>query len=374
MNDAIRALFPVTEKYVYLNHAAVSPLSTRVRDAMNQLIDDVTLNGSVNYAGWLAAYEQARASAARLVNARPSEIAFMRNTSDAISAVANGLAWRTGDNIVTNDVEFPANVYPWMRIAERHGVTIKKVAERDGRIDADELLALVDERTRVVTMSWVQFASGFRADIQRIGRFCRERGVLFFIDVIQGLGGLQLDVERDHVDAFAADAHKYLLGPEGIAVMYISERVLGQIEPTVVGWTSVQHWEDYLDYRLDYRDGARRFECGTLNTAGVYGIGAAIDLFLEVGPAAVEAHLLGLNEYLAEQLSGKGYHVVSSRRPGETSGIVCCTHPRYAPSQLYHHLLERHIITAPRIGRLRLSPHFYNTRDDIDALIAALPE
>jgi cysteine desulfurase / selenocysteine lyase len=374
MNDAIRSLFPVTEKYVYLNHAAVSPLSTRVREAMSRLVDDVMLNGSANYAEWLDAYERARASAAQLVNARPSEIAFMRNTSEAISAVANGLAWRAGDNIVTNNVEFPANVYPWMRIAEKHNVTIKKALEHDGRIDIEELLALVDQRTRVVTLSWVQFASGFRSNIQHIGRFCRERGVLFFVDAIQGLGGLQLDVERDSVDAFAADAHKYLLGPEGIAVMYISERVLEQIEPTVVGWTSVKHWEDYLDYRLDYQEGARRFECGTLNTVGVYGIGAALDLFLEVGPETIEAHLLGLSDYLAERLGDKGYTVVSSRRAGETSGIVCCTHPRHTPSQLYHHLRERNILTAPRIGRLRISAHFYNTRDDADALIAVLPE
>ena len=374
MNNAIRSLFPVTETYVYLNHAAVSPLSTRVRDAMNHLVNDVTLNGSVNYYDWLDTYERARASAARLVNARPHEIAFMRNTSEALSTVANGLAWRAGDNIVTNNVEFPANVYPWMRVAEKHNVTIKRAVERDGRIDPDELLALVDERTRVVAISWVQFSSGFRSDLQRIGRFCRERGVLFVVDAIQGLGGLQMDVERDAVDAFAADAHKYLLGPEGIAVMYISERVLDQIEPTVVGWTSVKHWEDYLDYQLDYRDGALRFECGTLNTAGVYGVGAALDLFLEVGPDTLERYLLGLSDDLAEQLRAKGYGVVGPRRAGETSGIVCCTHPRHTPASLYHSLLKQKIVTAPRVGRLRVSAHFYNTREEMDALVAALPD
>lgn len=374
MNDAIRSLFPVTEKYVYLNHAAVSPLSTRVRDAMNQLTDDVLLNGSANYQDWVDTYERARASAARLINARPHEIAFMRNTSDAISTVANGIAWRAGDNIVTTSVEFPANVYPWMRVAEHHNVTIKKAEERNGRIDADELLALVDQRTRVVTLSWVQYASGFRSDIRRIGNFCRARGVLFFVDAIQGLGGLQMDVERDAVDACAADAHKYLLGPEGITVMYISERVLEQIEPTVVGWMSVKQEEHSFDYRLDYREGALRFECGTLNTVGIYGLGAAIDLLLEVGVAAIEAEVLGLSDYLAGRLNEKGYAVVGSRRAGETSGIVCCTHPRHTASKLYHYLNERRIITAPRVGRLRMAAHFYNTRDDIDALIAALPE
>src|SRR5689334_6515749 len=158
MNNAIRSLFPVTERYVYLNHAAVSPLSTRVRDAMNHLVNDVTMNGSFNYDDWLKTYERARSAAARIVNARPHEIAFMRNTSEAISTVANGLPWRAGDNIVTNNVEFPANVYPWMRVAEKHKVTIKKAVEREGRIDPDELLALIDERTRVVAISWVQFA------------------------------------------------------------------------------------------------------------------------------------------------------------------------------------------------------------------------
>ncbi|MFP5264885.1 MAG: aminotransferase class V-fold PLP-dependent enzyme [Blastocatellia bacterium] len=374
MNEAIRSLFPVTENYVYLNHAAVSPISSRVRDRMGALNDDVMRNGSMNYAGWLRTYEAVRESAARLVNARAHEIAFMRNTSDAISAVANGIDWREGDTVVGCNVEFPSNVYPWMRLAEERGLRLKQAPEREGRVDADELLSLVDGRTRVVTISWVQFASGFRSDLTRIGRFCRERGIIFMVDVIQGLGGLELDVGRDYVDAFAADAHKYLLGPEGIALLYVSDRVIDRVRPTVVGWTSVKNYERHLDYNLDYREGALRFECGTLNTAGVYGLGAAIDLFLEVGPRKIEEYLLSLSDYLAERLKAKGYKVVGPRRPGETSGIVTCTHELHSPGTLYHLLLSKKIITAPRAGRLRISPHFYNTREEIDEMIAALPE
>src|SRR5215216_4054378 len=374
MNETIRSLFPVTEKFIYFNHAAVSPLSTRVRDRMAALVGDVTENGSVNYAAWLSAYEETRASAARLVNARAHEIAFMRNTSDAISAVANGINWREGDTVVGCNVEFPSNVYPWMRLAEERGIRLKQAPERDGRIDVDELLSFVDDRTRVVAISWVQFASGFRADLARIGRFCRERNIIFVVDAIQGLGGLKLDVVRDSVDAFAADAHKYLLGPEGIALLYVSDRVIRSIKPTTVGWTSVKNYEQHLDYKLDYREGALRFECGTLNTAGVYGLGAAIDLFLEVGPERVEEYLLSLSDYLAERLNAKGYKVVSSRRKGETSGIVTCTHDRHSPGSLYHSLLSKNIITAPRAKRLRISPHFYNTREEVDRLIDALPE
>lgn len=373
MNQEIRSLFPVTDRYIYLNHSAVCPLSTRVRDAMKGLIDDVTGNGSVNYSDWLRAYEHTRASAARLVNARPREIAFMRNTSDAISAVANGIDWREGDNVVTCNVEFPANIYPWMRLRTERGIKMKMAAERDGRIDAEELLSLVDDRTRVVAISWVQFASGFRSDLARIGRFCRDRGVIFCVDAIQGLGGLHLDVERDLVDAFAADAHKYLLGPEGVALFYVSDRVIDRIKPTVVGWTSVKDYERYLDYDLDYRDGALRFECGTLNTVGVYGLGAAIDLFLETGPKKIEEYLLGLSDYLAGRLESKGYEITGSRHPGETSAVVTCKHEKHSPGNLYRLLLAKNIITAPRVKRLRISPHFYNMREEVDALIDALP-
>ncbi len=374
MNKEIRSLFPVTEKFIYFNHAAVSPLSTRVRDAMMWLVDDVTQNGSVHYFDWCDTYEKVRGSAARLVNAKAHEIAFMQNTSAALSAVANGIDWREGDNIITTNVDFPANIYPWMRLAEERGIEVKMAQEREGRIDAEEIISLVDERTRAVSLSWVQFSSGFRTDIAMIGKFCRERDVIFMIDAIQGLGGLQLDVVRDCVDAFAADAHKYLLGPEGVALLYVSDRMIDRIKPTVVGWMSVKDYDNHLNYDLSYREGALRFECGTLNTAGVYGLGAAIDLFLEVGVEKIEEHILRVSDYLAEKLTAKGYDVFGSRKTGETSAIVTCTHREYTPKQLYKLLHAKNIMTAPRVGRLRISPHFYNTRTEIDTLIAALPD
>src|SRR5262245_45444214 len=335
MNQSIRSLFPVVEKYVYMNHAAVSPLSTRVRYAMTALVDDVTFNGTGNYDEWYRTYERVRESAARLVTARAHEIAFMRNTSEALCTIANGIDWREGDNVVTCNVEFPSNMFPWMRLCDECGITIKSAKERDGRVEVDELLSLVDDRTRVVTISWVQFGSGYRSDLAQIGKFCRARDIIFVVDAIQGLGGLKLDVEADYVDAFAADGHKYLIGPEGAALLYISDRVLDRIAPTVVGWTSVKNYEEFshgsASYGLNYRDGALRFEYGTLNTAGVYGLGAAIDLLLEVGPEKIERYLLGLTDYLAERLMSEGCKVVGSRRPGETSGIVTCTHERHSP-------------------------------------------
>jgi cysteine desulfurase / selenocysteine lyase len=373
MNKEIRSLFPVTEKFIYFNHAAVAPLSIRVRDAMTWLVDDATQNGSVHFFDWCDTYEKVRHSAARLVNAQAHEIAFMQNTSTALSAVANGIDWRKGDNMVTTNIDFPANIYPWMRLVEERGIEMKMAQERDGRIDASEIISLIDERTRIVSLSWVQFSSGFRADIAAIGKFCRQRNVIFMIDAIQGLGGLHLDVIRDCVDAFAADAHKYLLGPEGVALLYVSDRIIDHIKPTVVGWTSVKDYENHLNYDLSYRAGALRFECGTLNTAGVYGLGAAIDLFLEVGTEKIEAHILGLSDYLAEGLTAKGYEVFGSRQKGETSAIVTCTHRKHTPKELYKLLHAKNIMTAPRVGRLRISPHFYNTQAEIDTLLDALP-
>lgn len=373
MNARIRSLFPVTKKYIYMNHAAVAPLSLPVHDSMTGLIDDVTANGAVGFRQWYATYEQARLAASRLVNARPREIAFMRNTSEALSAVANGIDWRSGDNVVTCEVEFPANVYPWMRLARDRGIELRFAPERSGRIDIGELLELTDSRTRVVTISWVQFASGFRADLARIGNYCRGRGIIFVVDAIQGLGALKLDVERDCVDAFAADAHKYLLGPEGIALLYVSDRVIESINPTVVGWTSVKEYENYLEYDLNYREGAGRFECGTLNTAGVYGLKAAIELFLEVGPAQIESYIMELTAGLVEKLKAKGYNVVSSRAAGEGSAIVTCTHDNHSAAALSKLLSASNIITAPRVNRLRISPHFYNTADEVEALVGTLP-
>jgi selenocysteine lyase/cysteine desulfurase len=372
MNEQIRQLFPVTKNYIYMNHAAVAPLSTRVMQAMHKQIEEVSAYGALKWFEWMQEVLRIRAQAARLINARPDEIAFARNTSDGLATIANGLDWRAGDNVVTCDCEFPANIYPWMRL-EAYGVELRMAHERHGRIETDELLSLVDERTRVVTVSFVQFGSGFRMDLAAIGKFCRERDILFVVDAIQGLGALSLDVKRDCIDALSADGHKFLLGPEGAAILFISERVLERIRPTMVGWLSVKNdFDNLLDYRLEYRDGAARFISGSLNVVGIHGLGASIDLLLEVGIDRIEKHLLALTDHLAEGLQARGYYLISSRRPGEASAIVCCTHDRSSAAELCQRLAERRIIVSHRLGRLRIAPHLYNTKEEMDALLETL--
>ncbi len=320
--------------------------------------------------------ETARGSAARLVHAEPHQIAFLRNTSDAISTIANGISWKHGDNLVSAAVEFPANVYPWSRVAAAYDVEMR-VADSDslGQVDEDEILARIDNRTRVVTLSWVQFASGQRLDLRRIGKFCRERSILFVVDAIQGLGALQLDVERDFVDVFAAGANKFLLSTKGVSLLYLSDRSLELVRPTVIGWTAVKGYADYVVHStIDFQEGAVRFEGGARNAVGICGLGAAIDLFLSAGPESIEQYVTSLSTYLSAALIERGYELVSSRSLRAISSIVVCRHPRYSPKELCSRLAKRDVITSARQQGLRISPHFYNTQADLDVLLAALPD
>jgi selenocysteine lyase/cysteine desulfurase len=373
MNPEIRKLFPVTQNHVYLNHAAVCPISLPVYERMQAHARDQLENGAVHFRNWLAAIKQARELAARLINAFDDEIAFAPNTSAGLAMIANGIDWRAGDNVVTADCEFPANVIPWMRIKREFGIDVKMAREHECRLRTDEILSLIDDRTRVVALSFVEFASGYRNDLATIGRYCRERDVLFVVDAIQGLGALKLDVEACSIDALSADAHKFLLGPEGVSLFYVSRRTMQRVKPTVVGWLSVNNPEDYLNYDQPYAPGAKRFESGALNAVGLAGLAAAIELFLQVGAEKIESYLIDLGDYLCQRLAERGYHVASSRTEGEKSAIICCRHEKYSPHELYHLLNDRRIITTPRLGRLRISPHFYNTREEIDQLIEALP-
>jgi selenocysteine lyase/cysteine desulfurase len=196
--------------------------------------------------------------------------------------------------------------------------------------------------------------------------------VLFVVDAIQGLGARALDVERDNVDVFSADAHKWLLGPEGIGLVYVSDRVVDRIEPKRVGWTSVRDWIKWSRYDLTYREGAGRFECGTLNILGIYALGASLELILGLGAEAIEARVLGLADYLVQGLTERGFAVVSSRERGEASSIVAATHPSLSSPAIVAKLRERDILVAHRSGRLRISPHFYTTEEELDRLFAVL--
>jgi selenocysteine lyase/cysteine desulfurase len=375
MKPELRALFPITERAIYLNHAAVSPPPLVTMQAVEAQLRDVVDNGSLNFRNWIAVKEQARALLGNLLGARPEQVAFMRNTSDGLSTVANGIVWRKGDNIVTFRYEFPSNIYPWLRIRETQGVEVRMCDERDGRIDLEELGNLIDSRTRVVAISHVQFASGFRTDLERLGRLTRRYDALLVVDVIQSVGVIPLDVEAELIDVAAGACHKWLLTPEGVGYLYLSDRARERIEPTLVGWISVSNPEDYSNFDQPWNRAALAWETGTGPTALIHGLKASLDLILETGVRPTSAYLEQLTDHLCERIRKSKYEVVSSRLHGEKSQIVCIRHRggELTPMGLYTHLKNRKIVTAPRGDRLRISPHLYNTLAEMDELIEALP-
>ena len=374
MNDTLRALFPVTERANYLNHAAVSPPPRPTIDAIQSQLADVFENGSVNFRSWLATKERSRVLLASMLGAQPEQVAFMRNTSDGLSTVANGLDWRAGDNLVTFRREFPSNIYPWLRARDAFGVEVRLCEERDGRIDLDELIGLIDNKTRIVAVSHVQFGSGFRADLERLGRAARAHDALLIVDVIQSLGVVPIDVQAELVDVAAAAGHKWLLTPEGVGLLYLSARARERIQPTLVGWVSVPNPDDHANFEQGRNRGALAWETGTAPISLIHGLEASLKLLNEVGVAKIQMHLEMLTDHLCERLQNTGYEVVSSRRVGEKSQIVCIRHLNgLSAMDLYAHLKQRNIITAPRADRLRISPHLYNTLEEIDGLVSALP-
>ena len=368
-----RSEFPVTETYIYMNHAGVAPLSRPVRDAMTGFLEDATVNGAVNAKLWENAAEACRDVAAQLINADVTEIAFMKNTTQGILIAANGIDWRAGDNVVTTAVEFPANVYPWWSLKERYGVQTRMVPERVGRIHIEDVAAAIDERTRVVTISHVEFASGFRNDIQVLGEICRERDIWFVVDAIQSLGAIEVDVKSCNVDILAADGHKWLLAPEGAAIFYCADEKQERLINTNVGWASVVNPRDFLNYDLTQKSDATRFEEGSYNSVGLYGLKAAIELLLDIGISTIEAHILELTEHLMAGLKAKGYRVVTPRADSERAGIVIFESNQHTPTEIYEMLHAENIITAERGSGVRVSPHFYNTTSEIERLLEVLP-
>lgn len=374
MNDSLRALFPVTERAIYLNHAAISPPPRPTIEAINSYLADVSQNGSANFRNWLAVKERTRQLLADMLGARPEQVAFVRNTSDGLSTVANGLDWKPGDNLVTFRNEFPSNIYPWLRARDAFGVEVRMCEERGGCIDLDELVGLIDGRTRLVAISHIQYASGFRADLERIGRAARSHDALLVVDVIQALGAVPIDVKSDLIDVAAGACHKWLLTPEGVGVLYLSDRARERIQPTLVGWISVPNPEDFNNFEQGWNRGTLSWETGTGPAALIHGLEESLKLLTQTGISKIQDHLEILTDHLCERLKESPYHVVSSRRAGEKSQIVCIRHEGGRSSlELFHQLMERNIVTAPRGDRLRISPHLYNTLEEVDGFVAALP-
>ena len=361
--------FPVRKSLVYFNHAAVGSLPRRVSAAITAHVENVRDRGAADWRRWYANIERARAKAAAFIGARASEVAFLPSTSWGLSAVAQAYPWREGDNVVGNDMEFPANVYPWM-VLGRRGVEFRAAKSREGRVTVDDIAARVDARTRIVAVSWVAFHNGWVYPIEEIGAFCREKGILFVVDGIQGVGALPIDLSRAPVDVFVADAHKWLLGAEACALFYVSENARERVPPVNVGWWSVKAEGTFLDYELDFHLGGRRYEAGSLPTAQIEGLGAAIDLLDEMAIETIRERILETVSALAEGLSSRGWKIASPQ-PLE-SGILAAVPPDGNAKRAAKTLEERGVIVAPREGAVRFSPHAYNDLAEVGRILEAV--
>jgi selenocysteine lyase/cysteine desulfurase len=309
-----------------------------------------------------------RHTAARLVGAAPEEIAFLKNTSEGISLIAEGFPWAEGDNVAILGNDYPANVYPWLHQRPK-GISVKLVQGIDGCISVEELASIVDERTRLVSVSFVHFSTGFRANLAEIGKFCRTRGIDLFVDAIQGLGVFPIDVKEMCIDYACANSQKWLLSPQGAAILFVDKRQIDKIRPTSVGWKSVVNPHEYsrVDFRL--KDDASKFECGSFIIPSIVALGGSLSLIEEVGLPAISYQVKIVTDYLVDRISAVGAEVASQREGEGWSGIVSFSLPGIDSDKIVERARKAGVVISARGGCVRVSPHFYNNHDDIDRLI-----
>ncbi len=361
-----RALFPVTAQKIYLNHAAISPLSTRVTDEVDAYLNERSFGVIDSFKAADEVRFRARQTIAGLIHADPKYIAFIQNTTEGFNHLVNGLSWQAGDEVILNDFEFPSNIYPFINL-ERMGVKMIFVPNRDGQILPEDIAAAITDKTRLVSISFVQFANGFRSDLETIGKICKEHDIIFSVDGIQGVGAIPIDVQKFQIDFLSNGGHKWLMGMMGAGFMYIAPHLFEKIRPAFTGWLAVENAWDFFDYRLDLLPDARRFEYATANFVGIVALAASAGLLAEAGTETIEQHLLSLGERLVQGLEALGMTFKGAKDKRRWSGIF--TFSGQKTEALFEHLMKKQIVCSLRNGMLRVAPHFYNTMEEIDTLI-----
>ncbi len=351
---------------IYFNHAAVAPWPRRTRDAVSVFANENSTSGTLRYPHWLEREGILRRRITDLICAPSADqIALVKNTSEGLSIVAYGLDWRAGDVVVTSDQEFPSNRIVWESLQSRYGVITQAVPLGDD--PEQSLMDACTAKTRLLTISSVQYGTGLRMDLARLGAFCRERGILFCVDAIQSVGALQMDVQAIHADFAVADGHKWMLGPEGVGFLYLREEHIDQLILRQFGWHMVRHRGDYTQQTWEPAGNATRFECGSPNMMGIHALEASLSLIEEVGMAEVERRVLANTDHLMRALTGlKGVELLTRTAPDRRSGIVTFHIPGRDTASVMQQLSQGGLFCAQRGGGIRLSPHFYNTEQQLD--------
>lgn len=371
----LAAEFPVLGETIYLNHAGCSPMPARTAAVVRECVD-LASSGRLADNPWYHAVLAAKPALAKLVNARGKhEIAFVPNTVSGLSLLAGGLDWQQGDRVVITDVEYPANRYPWTAL-KRLGVEVVEAKQGpDHRIDIDDVIGLINDRTRVVALSHVQFGSGFKIDLKPIADEVHAAGGLLCVDAIQSVGAMPVDVQALGIDFLAAGFHKWMLGAEGAGFVWCDEDLCQQLRPAIAGWLGRVNALDYTDYDERWLPDARRFETGTMCVLPLRAMRASVELMLEVGPELIWSRIDALCQHLRGRLSEKGYAIASPPGPDERSGIVAFDWPdrKDEHDRVVKELAQQQIVIANRMGHLRITPHFYNSIEQIDRVVDALP-
>lgn len=365
--------FPLDPGLIYLNHAAVSPWPRRTAAAVKRFAEENMRQGALGYPRWLETEARLREQCRVLLNAASADdIALLKNTSEALSVVAHGLPWQAGDNVVISDQEFPSNRIVWQSLQDQ-GVETRRADLTQGASPEQALAARMDDRTRLLAVSSVQYASGLRLDLDQLGVLCRERGVLLCIDAIQSLGAVPLDVQACGADFVMADGHKWLLGPEGCAIFYVRPQLRETLRLRQYGWHMVEDPMDFSRQDWQVAASARRFECGSPNMLGIHALSASLALLAELGMETVATRVLSNSIYLMEALRDlPDVEILTPQQPGRYVGIVSFRHKWVDPVQLHGKLLAQNVICAQRGDGVRFSAHFHNTRAQLAAAVAAV--
>jgi cysteine desulfurase / selenocysteine lyase len=359
MNDIFENEFSLERDITYLNHAAVSPWPRRTAEAVKAFADENAQKGSFHYLQWLKTEDSLRERLRALLNAPSKEdIALVKNTSEALSFVAYGLKWSEGDNVVSTNQEFPSNRIVWESLASK-SVEFREANLRIGISPEDAIFSLVDNRTRLITVSSVQYGTGLRLDLVRIGDFCKRRGILFCVDAIQSLGAVFFDVQGINADFVMADGHKWLFGPEGLAVFYSTPEARNRLSLSEYGWHMVEDAGNFDAKDWSIAKTARRFECGSQNMLGIHALDASISLLLETGMDAVEKAVLENSSVLFDEIRSRGLDLITDNSKGRYAGIVTFRLPNCDNARLYEHLMQLKVVCALRSRGIRFSPHFY---------------
>ena len=367
--------FPITDQKVFLAHAAASPLPRSVSSAMKKYLDIASADGQWEYL-YAKIEEETRRKAANLMGAQAEEIAFVSSTSMGLSMVASGLSWQEGDNVIIADGDFPSNIYPWLNLRNQ-GVTVKFIPKHsDGAVTLEDVINLADDNTRLVSLSSVNYITGYRIDVSEIGKYLHEKGILFCVDAIQSLGAFPIDTR--YIDFLAAGAYKWLLGPIGIGILYVKRCNIERLTPVLAGWKCVQSSKKYLDYDLCFLDSAKCLEPGGINIVGIVGLHAALELLLETGLDQIADRLAGFRGVIKAALREKGYDLIGPADDKLGSGITSFSSQINDIADIRQKLDKQNFVVSIRDSFekrkcIRVSPHFYNSEDEIASFLAALP-